>query len=67
MSKNSRMGNVHQTTTPKNHPQVLRLNFHRGTVALKPPRRLTEQEFYDFCAENRDLRIEQDKISQPKS
>lgn len=30
-------------------------------MEIKYPRRLTEAEFYEFCAENRDLRIQQDK------
>lgn len=55
------MGNLRRSAISAEDMQVLRLKFHGGTVKLRPPRRLTEQEFYDFCAENRDLRIEQDK------
>lgn len=40
---------------------MVRHKFHGGSIEFKHPRRLTEAEFYEFCAENRDLRIEQDK------
>ena len=55
------MGNLHRPSAPVQDTQVLRFKFHSGSVELRSPRRLTEKEFYEFCAENRDLRIEQNK------
>lgn len=53
------MGNLRQQ--PDDTTIVVRHKFHGGSLELKYPRRLTEAEFYAFCAENRDLRVEQDK------
>ena len=57
------MGNIHASESPLFLPQKLRLR----TYELKSIPRYTHEDFVEFCAENRDLRIEQDKISQPKS
>lgn len=53
------MGSLQQGTD--NTIISIRHKFHGGGMEIKYPRRLTEAEFYEFCAENRDLRIEQDK------
>ncbi len=55
------MGNLRHSDDTAATAIVMRHRFHAGSVELKYPRRLTEEEFYEFCADNRDLRIEQDK------
>lgn len=42
-------------------PVYLPLDMPGGSAEIKMPKRLTEAEFYKFCADNPDLRIEQDK------
>ncbi|MFN4254055.1 MAG: Uma2 family endonuclease [Saprospiraceae bacterium] len=42
-------------------PVYLPLDIPGGSAEIKMPKRLTEAEFYQFCADNPDLRIEQDK------
>ncbi len=54
------MGNLRQPTDDTT-AIVMRHKFYGGSMEVKYPRRLTEEEFYEFCADNRDLRIEQDK------
>ena len=51
------MGNIHASESPLFLPQKLRLR----TYELKSIPRYTHEDFVEFCAENRDLRIEQDK------
>ncbi len=53
------MGNLQEQ--PDDTTFVMRHKFRGGSLELKYPRRLTEAEFRSFCAENRNLRVEQDK------
>lgn len=55
------MGNLPLQKRNDDATIAVRHKLYGGSVELRYPRRLTEAEFYEFCAENRDLRIEQDK------
>jgi len=52
------MGDIHSGAIIRH---TLRSPVFGKGYELKPPRRLTEAEFMDFCADNNDWRIELDK------